>query len=117
MTNKELFKLLTKEQQMSLIRTLSCYNEAHIEYYYGEYHIEVNYTLLNKYPEDHKVLNVYTKKEVYGDSTFIYLNEWYDYVESKRRNKETNENGVWQKEFEAKCEPIFQEILNKYLMD
>ena len=63
MTNKEFFKTLDKNIQMDIIQTLRSYNKVHIEFYYGEYHVTTNYTLMAKYPSDYKMLNEFKAKE------------------------------------------------------
>jgi len=124
MTNKELFNQLNKEQQMEIIKTLMAFDEVHVEYYNGKYHITTNYVLLAKYPSDYKMLNEFTKKEFYEKINFNYFDKWYDFVEAKKRNGEKNSSyrdekgevhGKWQDEFEKSCEPIYQQALNNYL--
>lgn len=117
MTNQELFNLLSKEQQFELIHTLACYNNAHVEFYEGEYHISTSYCLRATYPSDHKVLNKFSSKEFYPNG-IDYHNAWYRFWNEKEAKGEKNEiidlpngdfTGKWQQEFEQMLEPKYQE--------
>ena len=113
MTNKELFNQLSTDLQLELAHLLACYDEAHVEYYNGDYHIEVNWSLLAQYPEDFKVLNTFNSNEFYPNVS-TYLTDWIDFVDNKKSKGEKNINGQWQKEFEKLYEPIYQQAIKYF---
>ena len=113
MTNKELFNQLSKKSQLDLVKALACYDEAHVEYYNGDYHIEINWSLLAQYPEDFKVLNTFKSEEFYPKGS-NYFKDWYDFVDEKKSKGEKNSEGQWQKEFEKVYESIFQQAINYF---
>lgn len=124
MTNKELFNLLTKEQQRQVVSTLAVYEKCHITFYNGEYHVETAYYLLGKYPEDFKTFdNEFQSKEFYKD-TMWYHNAWYRFLQEKERQGEENDiitvngkhEGKFQHEFETGyADKIREEALQQYL--
>ena len=113
MTNKELFKTLSKENQMSIVKTLACYDKVHVEFYNGEYHITPHWTLLAKYPKDHKILNEFKKSE-FDFQGRDYFYEWYIFCEQKENKGEKNKNGAWQAEFEKHWLSIYEKAIEKY---
>ena len=124
MTNKELFNLLTKEQQMDIVQTLAAFNKVHVEYYNGKYHITTSYCLMSNYPKDFKILNEFTSKEFYPNG-IDYSGRWYRFWNEKERNGEENEtymingdiHGKWQDEFEDMLEPEYQQARNYFLRE
>ena len=123
MTNKELFNQLTKEQQMEIVKTLACFNECHIEYYNGKYHISTSYCLMANYPSDYKVLNKFHTKEFYPNG-IDYNNQWYNFWREKEAKGETNQiidlpnggfTGKWQQEFEHLFEKNYQKAYKHFM--
>lgn len=114
MTNKEFFKTLNKEKQMEIVKTLTCYDRVHVEFYNGDYHITPNWTIRVSYPKDHKILNEFEAKE-FDFEEHNYELEWYDFWNEKKRKGETNKNGSWQIEFENLWKPIIEKAHKKYI--
>ena len=113
MTNKELFNQLSTDLQLDLAHLLACYDEAHVEYYKGEYFVKVDWFLFSNYPEDFKVLNTFKSEEFYPKGS-TYFNDWYDFVDKKKSKGEKNSEGQWQKEFEKLYEPVYQQAINHF---
>ena len=99
MTNKELFKTLSKENQMEIVKTLASYDKVHVEFYNGHYHITPNWSILEKYPSDYEILNEFKKSEFDFDGHNYDL-EWYKdgYKDREAFNKRWNE--IFEKEVE-----------------
>lgn len=113
MTNKELFNQLSKDLQLELVRTLACFDEAHVEYYSGDYHIEISWSLLAQHFEDFKVLNTFKSEEFYPKGS-TYFKDWHDFVDEKNSKGEININGKWQKEFKKLYEPVYQQAIKYF---
>ena len=115
MTKKQLFNLLNKEQQMDVVKTLACYDEVHIEFYNGEFHVEINWTLRSGYPRDFKFLGEFKREDFYKEINCNYELDWYNFWNNKERKGEVNNHGTWQKDFEKLYEPIYQQAYNYFI--
>lgn len=114
MAKKDLFKNLTQEQQMQIVKTLAAYDRVHVEFSNGEYHVTTMYTLLAVYPKDHQVLDEFYAREFYPKGS-TYLDDWYDFVSQKKASGQKNQNGSFQKEFEEAWAPKYQKALAYFM--
>lgn len=75
------FEDLNEEVKASVKRMLRAYNESHVTFYNGEYHVSAGVALLAKYPSDYKVIGDYKAKDIYTDEERIvnYVNEFKEY--------------------------------------
>lgn len=114
MTNKEFFKTLSKADQKDIVSTLTVYDTVIVEYYNGEYHVTPHWCLLEKRPEDYKILNEFKKGE-FDFQKRNYDLEWFKFWSAKEHKGEKNINGAWQAEFELIWDPIIENAIKKYI--
>lgn len=87
---------LPKEVQDKVKNTLKAYDEAHVIFEYGEYHVSVGVALKASYGADHKVIGTFKANEIYTDDERIenYINTFQDYpieYKGKRDYKTLND--------------------------
>lgn len=114
MAKKDLFKNLTQEQQMQIVKTLAAYDKVHVEFYNGEYHVTTIYVLAAHYPADLKVLDEFHAREFYPNGS-TYFDDWYDFLSKKKASGQKNENGIFQKEFEEAWASKYQKALDYFM--
>lgn len=87
---------LPKEVQDEVKNTLKAYDEAHVIYEYGEYHVSVGVALKAHYAPDHKVIGTFKANEIFTQDERIenYINTFQEYpieYKGKRDYKTLND--------------------------
>lgn len=93
---------LPKEVQDKVKSTLEAYDEVHVVFEYGEYHVTVGVALKAHYANDHKVIGTFKANEIFTQEERIenYINTFQDYpieYKGKRDYKTLNDgkNHTW----------------------
>lgn len=84
------------EVQEKIKNTLKAYDEVHVIYEYGEYHVSVGIALKAHYAPDHKVIGTFKANEIFTQDERIenYINEFQAYpitYKGKRDYKTLND--------------------------
>ncbi len=79
--NKQAFDALPLSVREDVKRTLRCFNEVHITFYNGEYHVSTGIMLMGHYPDDHRVIGDVHKDDIYTPDEQIinYIESFHDY--------------------------------------
>lgn len=91
--------------QNEVKEVLKAYDETHVIYEYGEYHVDTGLALKTAYGSDHKFIGTFKANEVFSESERIinYVESFHDYppqYEGNRDYKMMNEVGTdWSAKF------------------
>lgn len=72
--------------------TLRAFNEVHITFSNGEYHVSTGIALLGRYPEDYKVIGDVSRDDIYtADEQIVnYIESFHNYPHNYKGSRDYN---------------------------
>ena len=103
---------LDENGKQDLIRTMACYEEAHIEYANGKQTIQVSHFLLDTYAKDFEIRSTYNSRDFYEKNWYFDL--WYRYVNQRKAAGEPVNSAYFEENI---AKPYYDEAYNRYLQE